>query len=318
MSITHLFSTWTTAAVALLFATGCEAAAPTVSSYAGMCDASAAVGLPGDHFVVASDEDNILRIYQRGVAKIEKTIPLNNLLGPDEADIEGAAQIGDRIYWIGSHGQNKNGKDRPSRNTLFATTISLTGDKSDLQPLAPGPYTGLRSDLFNERFASLGLKEAATKAPEAGGLNIEGLASTPQAELLIGFRSPVFPEGALVMTLRNPDKVRSEKASFGDPIFLQLGGSGIRSLERVGYEYLIVAGPAGSDGPFALYRWAGPPSTTVTLVGPLSLRPEALYASTAGTLEILSDDGDEKIGALDCKDAVPAKQSFRGTSIDLR
>jgi hypothetical protein len=33
-----------------------------------MCDASAAVALDADHFVVADDENNVLRIYRRGRA----------------------------------------------------------------------------------------------------------------------------------------------------------------------------------------------------------------------------------------------------------
>ena len=41
-----------------------------------------------------------------------------------EADLEGATRIGDDIYWITSHGQNKNGKNRPSRHRLFATAVA--------------------------------------------------------------------------------------------------------------------------------------------------------------------------------------------------
>ena len=31
--------------------------------------------------------------------------------------------MGDRIYWITSHGRNKDGKERPNRYAFFATDI---------------------------------------------------------------------------------------------------------------------------------------------------------------------------------------------------
>jgi hypothetical protein len=44
------------------------AARPNVSiiEYPGMCDPSAAVAINNNFFIVASDEDNILRVYARG------------------------------------------------------------------------------------------------------------------------------------------------------------------------------------------------------------------------------------------------------------
>ncbi|HET6410215.1 MAG TPA: hypothetical protein VFG14_20160, partial [Chthoniobacteraceae bacterium] len=40
-------------------------AAENVTTYIGCCDASAAVAVDGEHFVVADDEDNVLRVYRR-------------------------------------------------------------------------------------------------------------------------------------------------------------------------------------------------------------------------------------------------------------
>src|SRR5438094_602992 len=80
-----------------------------------------------------------------------------------------------------------------------------------------------------------------------GALSIEGLASTPDGALLIGFRNPITDDGkALVARLKNPDQVvAGQPAEFGKPITLDLGGLGIRSMERRGDEYLIVAGRHG-------------------------------------------------------------------------
>ena len=38
---------------------------PEISTYPGMCDASAAVAVGPTMFVVSNDEDNVLRVYQR-------------------------------------------------------------------------------------------------------------------------------------------------------------------------------------------------------------------------------------------------------------
>jgi len=52
------------------FAVVCAAEYPAdVQLRIGMCDASAAVALGNDRFIVADDEDNVLRVYRRGQAR---------------------------------------------------------------------------------------------------------------------------------------------------------------------------------------------------------------------------------------------------------
>ena len=46
------------------------------------------------------------------------------------------------------------------------------------------------------------------------------------------------------------------RAHFGTPIELDLGQRGVRSIERVGAAYLIVAGSSADRGSFALFRWS--------------------------------------------------------------
>lgn len=66
--------------------------------YVGMCNASAAVALDTNHFIVADDEDNTLRIYDRNVtARPFQTVSLSKIFpgeiqdGEDlEIDLEGA------------------------------------------------------------------------------------------------------------------------------------------------------------------------------------------------------------------------------------
>jgi hypothetical protein len=82
-----------------------------------MCDASAAAAIDGEHFVVADDEDNVLRVYRREGGRALAEFDLSEFLGnkgkkkPKEADLEGGAQIGSLTFWITSHGRNSKGKE---------------------------------------------------------------------------------------------------------------------------------------------------------------------------------------------------------------
>ena len=269
-----------------------------VVSYKGMCDASAAVALDADHFVVANDERNKLRIYKRGQAAPEGPgVDLSKFLGtkPDkESDLEGAAAVGTRIYWISSHGRNKSGEVQERRHRFFATDIK-PGQPPSVAVVGTRPYTNLLKDMLEIDALKARLSAAEPLAPEApGGLNIEGLAATPEGKLLIAFRNPLPKDRALIVPLENPsDLIEGKKARFGTPI--ELGGlqkRGIRSIERIGDAYLVVAGPTADDGTFALYRWSGNADDDANPVDAdlKGLRPEALFAVSHG-VQILSDDG---------------------------
>jgi uncharacterized protein DUF3616 len=215
-------------------AVGALAPLPTFQ-HTGMCDASAAVAVGTDLFVVASDEDNVLRTYRskRGGGPVA-SFPLDDFLGVEpehpEADIEGAARVGDRIYWITSHGRNKNAKKRPNRRRRFATEVRVSDVRATLVGVGV-PYRDLLKDLENDPdLDEFKLDQAAEKAPEdEDGLNIEGLAATPRGHLLIGFRNPIRKGQALLVSLENPDEVIHEKrAKLGKPIALDLGKRGVR------------------------------------------------------------------------------------------
>src|SRR4051812_36160882 len=95
--------------------------------FSGMSDASAAIDLGGKRIVVGDDETNSLRIFSTDGGAPLLTVELSAFLELDkknpESDIEAAARIGDRIYWITSHGRSKDGKLMPNRQRLFATDI---------------------------------------------------------------------------------------------------------------------------------------------------------------------------------------------------
>ena len=177
-----------------------------------MCDASAAVALDADHFVVANDERNTLRIYKRGQPDPVKSVELSGFLGTNEkkeSDLEGAARIGTRVYWISSHGRNKDGELQERRRRFFATEITSEAGIPTVTPVGNAPYKELLADLAAaQQLAVYDLAKASEKAPEAaGGLNIEGLAAMPDGKLLIGFRNPIPGNKALIVPLENPDDV---------------------------------------------------------------------------------------------------------------
>ncbi len=125
----------------LLFSFAARADGETIV-FRGARDASAAVGVGAGRFVVAADENNVLRLYavdrpDRPLATRDLTAFLRIDADHPEADIEGAAPtIGSRVYWIASHGRNKDGKMRESRYRFFATDITENPDGTvDIDPV---------------------------------------------------------------------------------------------------------------------------------------------------------------------------------------
>lgn len=308
-----------------LFAARSLSAAEDLRLYRSLCDASAGVALDMQHFVIADDESksDSLTIFRRDKAEPLSSKSFDKFLDTPkgkEADIEGSAMIGDRIYWITSHARNKKGEPAPERHRLFATVVK-PGDPPTLEPVGI-PYKDLlQAMLDSELLVPYRLEEASKLAPKsADSLNIEGLAATADGGLLIGFRSPIRNGKALVLPLTNPQSLVEGKAApaFGTPLSLDLGGLGIRSMERIGSRILIVAGAATSEGSFALYEWSGRASDSPRRL-PTSamdgLNPEVLFSFPDGVIRIASDDGAELTDQIACKDRKPAKREFRSVSL---
>jgi hypothetical protein len=323
------FIAWCVGTSLGLVATLQAATLSPVTTYHGMCDASAAVSLNADLFAVANDEDNILRVYHRQPGSLpafsfDMTLFLQIGKRKPETDMEACANIGDRVYWITSHGRNAKGKDSPNRERFFATTFVLTNGQVKLIPVGK-PYPRLLDDLIREpKLAPYNLALASRLAPkEPGALNIEGLTSTPEGTLLIGFRNPIPHGKAMLVPLLNPAAViEGLAARFGDPIFLDLGGHGIRSLGMGGGKYLIIAGSFDNDGESRAYEWDGGQAAPRHLTGIRfpGLNPEGLAFTTAsGHIEyyVLSDDGTLQVNGVDCKKLKdPSQRRFRGYMLE--
>jgi hypothetical protein len=185
--------------------------------------------------------------------------------------------------------------------------------------------------MFDDpKLQSLKLSEAFAFGKETGpapeskrGFNIEGLAATPDGDLLIGFRNPRPGKEAVVIPLKNPAKVVDvgKKPVFGKPRLLDLEGRGIRSIERINDTYVIVAGPHGkateSDikPPFALFTWSGKAKAEPLMMKnveiPKDFSPEAVFEIPGSpNMLLLSDDGTD-----DCKAADKSKKSFRTLTV---
>lgn len=311
------------AGLGFLALTGClRAGPPGVVTHRGMANASAVVAVGEGQFLAASDEDNTLRLYHtRTNAGPDATFDATPWLGltgkADEADFEGAARIGDMIYWIGSHGRNKDGKNRPNRQRLLATRLAVTNGTVELTPVGSA-YTSLIHDLVHApQLARFNLRTAAKLSPEQdGGLNLEGLAATPEGGLLLAFRSPA-PEGkALLVPVLNPAELTGGKgAKLGEPIELDLGGLGVRDIVWSGREYFLIGGRTTQGGRQQLFRWAGPGSvpTVVDHPGFKAFNPEAIAvfgSATQPRLLVLSDDGNQK------QSQQPEKRKFRSFWIE--
>jgi hypothetical protein len=316
--------------------------------YRGMSDASTAVAVGDGMFIVADDEDNVLRVYKiRGsgfpVFHCDLTQFLNIYPEHPEADIEGATMIGDTIYWISSHGRNKDGKMRPNRYRFFATSVKVENGKVAIRPVGipckslihslvktgPARRLGLvRATRFDA--PNLTKRERKSLAPKQYGLNIEGLCASGDGQTLyIGFRNPRPFDGAssrvkaLVAALNNPKQVieRGYPAIFGEPLLWDFGGLGIRSMEYSHFHkaFFIIAGPRNAEPRFVLYRWSGEKEKPPALVRKLSpdesgFSPEALVTfKNSGKFLLLSDDGTLAIKVSSPSECEEGELNYDGT-----
>lgn len=281
------------------------ASAPSVNAsttrfFTGASDASTAIAIDDGAMIVADDENQALRVYDRARSGLFGAVfDFTDDLGltdiddgvPREVDIEASTRSGERIFWTGSQGNSRNGDERPNTRRVFATDLSGSGMGATLS--YAGRYDHLRDDLIAwDQTDGHGLG-ADFLGFEAGsqpgvlptmptGFNIEGLTLAPDGTTaFLAFRAPLMPpdtrDQALIVPVQNfdalvtgaaPGSLPAGSAQFGAPIFLDLGGRAIRSIERnVAGQYLIVAGPPGSDtgtapNDFRLFHWNGTPQHT--------------------------------------------------------
>jgi hypothetical protein len=322
----------------------------TFKIFYGLADASAGVALAPGLFVVADDETNKLRVYDMNNPGSEAIADakIGDYLNIDpchpETDIEGATWYNGRIFWITSHGRNRDGQYWSSRYQFFATTVTFSGN--ELNVTVDGNYTNLIDDLIAyDSLYNLGLADAIgvahghidtndipDLAPKDKGLNIEGLSTAADgSSMLIGFRNPrpkvEDKKMGLIIRLNNPEAVvlRGEFPDFSPPLAVDLDGDGIRGMEY-SYslcQYLIIAGSqkAGSQEPLqTLYKYDMASGLLTRLADFPFITPEGMFQFPgSNTIHLLSDDGallaDTPDGPIQNKYLPKEQRTFRAHQI---
>lgn len=332
--------------------------APNAGTQSGSADASTAIALDDQWMVVADDEANMLRVYPRagGAAVREWDFSVEGPALAKELDVESSAIIGDLAFFLGSHGNSKDGGDAvDTRGHLFAVRLSGTG--ADTRFGYVGMFSNLEQQLVawdegNQHGQGAGhfgfaRATAGGVAPErVDGFAIEGAAAGPDGKTLwLGFRAPQASldarNRALIVPVLNPLALvegSDVQARFGTPMALNLGGRGIRAMAKgTDGNYLLLAGPSGTASShaarnFALYAWSGAVDEAPIEV---ANNIEAMRAVSGGSLEsivevagpvapgsrvqLLMDNGDTVFEGKTSvgKDLPEDEQRFLGVSFDL-
>ncbi len=281
----------------------------------GIYEPSAIQQLPDGRFLVVEDEqDHPFSLLSIGANGRHSSTPLTagllaRLLEFDDTfwkldDLEGLAldQSG-YLYAITSHSRNNDGDDKKSRNKLVRFRIE--GDRV-LRPLV---VNGLKPALL-AKHPVLAAAAEIREVKNNGGFNIEALEISPdQQRLLIGFRSPLLDERAIVACVENPAAIfdANEPPRISATLkTLDLGGHGIRGLSYIPAlnGYLVISGPVSREpAQFQLWFWsdqAGAQARRVTVPG-LEGFAHAEGVSPAvidghQRIVIVSDDGNRKDG----------------------
>jgi hypothetical protein len=315
----------------------------TIVTFSGMCDASGAVPIDANRLLVASDEDNVLRIYDamRGGAPTEEldlSVALNvappprppkkrprasvpKVRPPREADIEAATRLGDEACFLASHSKAGGPRSGRARFVLFCTTLPI--DDRPLK-LVGSPYRLLFEDLSaSPLLAGVDWDGAAQqRPPEEAALNVEAMTADPGGGLWIGLRSPLRDDEAILVLIGNPQDLPHGGRGRVDRVeFVDLDGLGTRGLTYGRGQYLIAAGPPSKGKATRVYRWTpGDSATALPIELPTDFNVEGFFNSVeTSRLMLLSDDGDVLVDGVACKKLDDSsKRGFRGMWLDVR
>ncbi len=220
---------------------------------------SGATTMPDGKILIVEDEksENPIRmlsikadgnVVEIGNIYIDKKI--KKVFKKSIEDLEAITSNGNIVYAITSHSLNKSHKRKSAREKL----ISFVYDDGKMR--AFHIYDTLKDDLyknFREFFTNsvFGIED----------ISIEGLCvDFNTSGLLIGFRAPIINGDAVVIEIKNPQKVmlEKEKPVFSKPIKLNLNGLGIRDMtydsKKDGY-WIIAGGSNDRNFNFQLWFW---------------------------------------------------------------
>jgi hypothetical protein len=221
-------------------------------------EASGVVSVPGTNgllFIDDNKEDEVLwmQLDDAGQeASDVKPVPL----GVRVQDPEGITYDGSYYYIVGSQSVDKRGDENALVRFAFDPKTQ-TVTKAEAIP-------NFRALLF-ERVPEL--KGEGEKKAKDGGLNIEAIAADPvNGRLLVGLRSPIVNQQALLIAFRLPPADAPLSASslqLSEPrtIQMSLGDLGIRDIQydsRLKSFFVIAGAPEHHEKPaFELWQWSG-------------------------------------------------------------
>ena len=268
-------------------------------------NASGVVALGDSHFLFCDNKtpDALfdLMLDASGSARVTRR-QLAGLPATGVEDVEGLTVARENgktyVFAISSFGLQK---DRSRGGGLVRAVVG------EEQALAAEVVPGFREWLSTR---SPLVASSASREPDDGGLNIEGLAWDPgRHALLVGLRTPLDGGKPVLLPVRVASLAGPwDGSSFEllDPIVLDPGASGgtlgIRSIEydESRKAFLVVLGRAtsGLDVPFETYVWDGNPEgrmTKLTTVAfPPRAKPEGIATGTVGgkpVLVVMDDAG---------------------------
>lgn len=239
---------------------------PRFRTLTGIYEPSGIRQLADGRFIVVEDEQqrplSVLQIHADGRVDCSALPPPDTPAADDDFwrldDLEGVAL--DRsgyVYAITSHSRNSAGDAEPSREKLVRFRVA--GDRV----IEPRMVVGLKRALI----AAHPLLAAAAEiraVKTQGGLNIEALEMSPdQRRLLLGLRSPLLDQRAIIAVIENPAAIfdAGEQPQLAASLrTLDLGGNGIRGMSYVPAlrGYLVIGGPVARERvQFDLWFWNG-------------------------------------------------------------
>jgi hypothetical protein len=275
----------------------------------GLYEPSSIQQLADGRFLVVEDEkSHPFSLVTISAAGDVSSTPLLPPAGDDAAwkldDLEALAL--DRagvVYALTSHSRDDDGDEKKARDKLLSFRIE---DGRMVEPMLVRSLKPALAEAHPVLAAAAGIPDVKTR----GGFNIEAMEiSADERQLLVGFRSPLLDQRAIIACVENPAAIfgRGEPPRIArDLVTLDLGGDGIRGLAYLPAlgGYLVISGPVASQQVhFQLWFWSGHPGAQARRVSVAGLsgfeHAEGVSPAVIDGRQqviIVSDDGNRKAG----------------------
>ena len=270
---------------------------------------SAVQQLADGRVLVAEDEEqramNIMTVAPDGSLSENPvaSLQLTRSFGRKLNDVEGlTADDKGFVYAVTSHSSDTSGKRDPTREQLlrFRVNGNMAGDIAAV--------TNLRDEMVKSPVLDAAFKARMNASVNFDELDIEGLAyDNSTRSILLGLRTPMAGKSSIIVPIVNSEAMFTSNASpvFGQPIFLDLNGGGIRSLyfDPVLSMFVIAneINDTAGNKQAQIWTWSGNPKDKPVKIDTPELSPlqniEAVDSITVnGTIKMIfmADEGDAK------------------------